>query len=157
MDMGEVLTIDDIESSTSRRAWLRWLVAGGGIGAIGWFLFGDVAARPRAVGVALDPNVDALAFDGDELVVEIAEDTDTDEWAIIHEYHEDSSNAIATGTVPEFGGEIRVPIVDAVAGDASEFPTDRFKFALYHVETDPETGMVDPRPASAVAFELPEA
>lgn len=127
--MADTVTLDDIESSTSRRRWLRWLGSGGAAAAVAWFLFGDVDARPLAWSVALDPNVTALDVSRDELQATITGESDADEWALLHEYHE-LDEAIATGAVPTLGGEVSISL-DGLARD--RYPTDRFRFQLVSI------------------------
>ncbi|MDB2293693.1 hypothetical protein PM085_15660 [Halorubrum ezzemoulense] len=147
--MPDTVTLDDIESSTSRRRWLRWLGGGAGLAGVVWALFGDVDARPLAWSVALDPNVTALNVSPDELQATITGESDADEWALLHEYH-DLDEAIATGAVPSLGGEVSVSLAD-LARD--RYPTDRFRFQLVSV-VDGENGPEIIR-ESAVEFSLP--
>ena len=151
--MADVLTVDDIQGST-RRSWLKYLAVGAaGVGG-GWWLFGDAETRPTAVSTFIDPNIDGIEWDGDTLLVELAGDTNGDEWAIIHEYHDDASDAIRSGTVPEFGGELRIDMASVI--DSSRFPTPRFEFVLYTISSDDDGLSLDVERESGVAFELPE-
>lgn len=147
--MADTVTLDDIESSTSRRRWLRWLAGGGGLASVLWFLFGDVDARPLAWSVALDPNVTALEVSPSELQATITGESDADEWALLHEYH-DLNEAITTGAVPSLGGEVSVSLADLTR---DRYPTDRFRFQLVSV-VEAENGPEIIR-ESAVEFSLP--
>lgn len=152
--MADVTTLDDIENSQSRRNWLNIIAATLGIGGLGWFLFGDVNARPLDLSIAIDPNIDALSITDGVLEVQIAEDTAGDEWAIMHEYHSDSSDAFVTGRVPEFGGRIEVPIKTRVDQSHLDFPTKRFQFVVYELVRDDERDRVVPMRLSGVEFEI---
>lgn len=154
--MADVVTLDDIDSSRTRRSWLKILAAIVGAGGVGWWLFGDAKSRPRAVSLAIDPNIDAIAWDGQVLHVEIAADTVAEEWAVIHEYHEGPSDAIATGRVPEFGGDVTVNMGAAMAQSGLDFPTRRFEFILYDLTTADDGVSVDIQRDSGVAVEVPK-
>lgn len=151
--MVDVTTLDDIENTKSRRSWLKGLGVLTSITGIGWFLFGDVDARPQALSVAIDPNIDRLEVADGILKVEFAEDTAGDEWAIMHEYHRDSSDAFATGKIPEFGGAVEIPIRSHVSQASVDFPTNRFEIVVYELDLD-ERDRIVPTRLSGVEFEL---
>ena len=150
--MADVVTVDDIQGST-RRSWLTYLAIGAAGAVGGWWLFGDAETRPTAVSTFIDPNIDAIAWDNDTLLVELDGDVNGDEWAVIHEYHDGPSDAIRTGTVPEFGGELRIDMSSVI--ESSRFPTERFEFVLYTIVSGEDGLSLDVDRESGVAFELP--
>jgi len=152
--MSNVTTLDDIENTQSRRSWLKIIASVASVGGLGWFLFGDVNSRPLALSVAIDPNIDDIQITDGIVEVDIAEDTTADEWAIMHEYHTDSTDAFVTGRVPEFGGTVTVPLGDRVRQSGIDFPNNRFQFVVYELVRDNERDRVVPMRLSGVEFEI---
>ena len=152
--MADVVTVDDIQGST-RRSWLKYLAIAAGAGGGGWFLFGSTSLRPLWLTVTIDPNIDGVRIDDDAVVVEFAADVSGDEWVIAHEYQDVPDDALASGSVPEFGGEITIPRSHV---DSDRFPTRRFQIVLFSIEETSQGGVgsLETRRETGIHIEIPK-
>ena len=150
--MTDVVTLEDIKQQ-KRRSWLKYLAVGlAGVGG-GWWLFADSQPDTTELSILIDSNIDDITWNENMLIITLSPDVDGDEWVVMHEYHDDPSEAIRSGTVPEFGGDVRVDMESVIS--SSEYPTDRFEFVLYSIGTGEDFISMNVERESGIEFELP--
>lgn len=153
----------------NRREVLLGMAAVGGGGYVAIDQFGDdvVAQVPEDVAKqasetpleqsfsGFGPGFEKVAFDGRELTIYFAEDTDMDGWSLQHEYTDDVDEALRTGSAPDFGGQKTVDFAARVESNGATYPTPNFQLTAYKGEFSEAVALWTDKLGS-VGFTVPE-
>ena len=156
------MTADDpmkpLRKQKRRRQFLTLLgIGSGGLGGY-WYASGELPVIGDtqfvdSVDRALSGDITDYHWEGATLVVEFAEDTNGQKYAVTHEYN-DPEDAELMDDIPQFGGVVEIDFRSFI-DTLDDYPTGRFTLGVYTGEDGGVVFFIEDE-ISSVTIDVPE-